>query len=102
MTLNMLGIKTVPLTTTAQDGFLPSPELAATLISHKTRAIALVTPNNPVGHFLFTSYLFFRADLNFFPPRRVLYTPLVSLLLLPTLPRLTILPSSLTKPTETL
>jgi aspartate/methionine/tyrosine aminotransferase len=52
MTLNMLGIGTVPLITTAKDGFRPSPELAATLVTPKTKAIALVTPNNPVCHFL--------------------------------------------------
>ncbi|KZP05906.1 PLP-dependent transferase [Athelia psychrophila] len=49
MTLNLLGITTVPLMTTAESGFKPSPELAATLITPKTKAIALVTPNNPTG-----------------------------------------------------
>ncbi|KAF7977219.1 hypothetical protein HWV62_4491 [Athelia sp. TMB] len=49
MTLNLLGITTVPLMTTAETGFKPSPELAATLITPKTKAIALVTPNNPTG-----------------------------------------------------
>lgn len=50
MTLTLLGIHPVPLFTSASDGFLPSSSLAAQLIKPgKTRAIALVTPNNPTG-----------------------------------------------------
>ncbi|KAE9402589.1 PLP-dependent transferase [Gymnopus androsaceus JB14] len=50
MTLTLLGMQPVPLSTSASDGFLPSPSLAAQLINPgKTRAIALVTPNNPTG-----------------------------------------------------
>ena len=49
MALSMLGIITVPLVTNADTHFRPSPELTASLITSKTKAIALVTPNNPVS-----------------------------------------------------
>lgn len=52
MTNNLLGLKTVPLPTYADDGFMPSPNQAATLITVRTKAIVLVTPNNPVCSFL--------------------------------------------------
>lgn len=48
MTLSMLGIKAVHLQTSQNEGFLPSAERAAALITPKTKAIVLVTPNNPV------------------------------------------------------
>lgn len=48
MTLNMLGVKVVKLETLPADGFMPSPTRCAKLITDKTRAIALVSPNNPV------------------------------------------------------
>ncbi len=43
----MNGITTVPLKT--GHSLLPDPEAARALISDKTRAIVLVTPNNPAG-----------------------------------------------------
>ncbi|KAJ4474385.1 PLP-dependent transferase, partial [Lentinula aciculospora] len=49
MTLTLLGISPVPLPTYSDSSFLPSPAIASTLITPKTRAIAFVTPNNPTG-----------------------------------------------------
>lgn len=47
MWLDMQGVKTVPLPT--GETLLPDPDQAATLITPRTRAIVLVTPNNPGG-----------------------------------------------------
>lgn len=47
MWLDMAGVKTVPLATGSD--LLPDPEAAAALITLRTRAIALVSPNNPGG-----------------------------------------------------
>jgi aspartate/methionine/tyrosine aminotransferase len=47
MYLDMAGVKTVPLDT--GDGMLPDPKQAAKLITPRTKAIALVSPNNPAG-----------------------------------------------------
>jgi len=47
MWLTMQGVKTVPLGT-GRD-LLPDPDTCAALITARTRAIALVTPNNPGG-----------------------------------------------------
>ena len=47
MWLDMQGVRAVPLATGAD--LLPDPEKAAALITPRTRAIALVSPNNPGG-----------------------------------------------------
>ncbi len=47
MWLDMNGIRSVPLQTGPD--LLPDPDRAATLINDRTRAIVLVTPNNPAG-----------------------------------------------------
>lgn len=49
MACAMLGITPRALPCAAEAGFVPDPELAATLIDASTRAIVLVTPNNPTG-----------------------------------------------------
>jgi aspartate/methionine/tyrosine aminotransferase len=48
MTNNLLGITTVPLPCHYADGFMPSPSRAASLITPRTKALVLVSPNNPV------------------------------------------------------
>jgi aspartate/methionine/tyrosine aminotransferase len=47
MWLDMAGVKTVPLM--VGDGMIPDAAAAEALITDKTRAIALVSPNNPAG-----------------------------------------------------
>ena len=47
MWLDMQGVSAVPLPTDAQ--LLPDPEQAAALITARTKALVLVTPNNPGG-----------------------------------------------------
>lgn len=47
MWLDMQGVNAVPLATGAD--LLPDPDRAAALITPRTRAIALVSPNNPGG-----------------------------------------------------
>ncbi|MEO0370812.1 MAG: aminotransferase [Pseudomonadota bacterium] len=47
MWLDMAGVATVPLSTGTD--LLPDPSAAAALITDRTRAIVLVTPNNPGG-----------------------------------------------------
>ncbi|CAE6461063.1 unnamed protein product [Rhizoctonia solani] len=49
MTLRMLGIEPVALPVSIEAGFLPTVENAERLITPRTKAIALVTPNNPSG-----------------------------------------------------
>ena len=47
MWLDMTGVSTVPLDT--GPSLIPDPDSAAALITPRTRAICLVTPNNPSG-----------------------------------------------------
>jgi aspartate/methionine/tyrosine aminotransferase len=47
MWLDMSGVRAVPLATGAE--LLPDPQAARALIGPRTRAIAIVTPNNPAG-----------------------------------------------------
>lgn len=49
MALSMSGIEARPLPCRAEDRFVPDPERAAALVDERTRAILLVTPNNPTG-----------------------------------------------------
>ncbi|KAG6833441.1 hypothetical protein H0H87_006807 [Tephrocybe sp. NHM501043] len=49
MDFTLIGIKPVPLPALPEDGFTPSVERCRSLITSKTKAIALVTPNNPTG-----------------------------------------------------
>jgi aspartate/methionine/tyrosine aminotransferase len=49
MWLDMQGIRTVHLPCEEARGMVPDPRVAATLIGPRTRAIVLVTPNNPTG-----------------------------------------------------
>jgi len=49
MTLDMLGVDAVPLPCRADRGFIPTVEDARALIGPMTRAIVLVSPNNPTG-----------------------------------------------------
>jgi aspartate/methionine/tyrosine aminotransferase len=49
MTLQMLGIKVVPLPCTPESGFVPNIDTARRLMRPDVRAIVLVTPNNPTG-----------------------------------------------------
>ncbi|MET0606087.1 MAG: aminotransferase [Beijerinckiaceae bacterium] len=49
MALDMLGIEARPLLCTAERGFVPDPAEAERMFDSRTRAIVLVTPNNPTG-----------------------------------------------------
>jgi len=48
-TCELLGIVPRPLPCAAEHGFVPDPAAAEARIDARTRAIALVTPNNPTG-----------------------------------------------------
>ena len=47
MAIDMAGVRAVPLPTGAD--LIPDPDRAARLLTARTRAIVLVTPNNPAG-----------------------------------------------------
>jgi aspartate/methionine/tyrosine aminotransferase len=47
MWLDMTGVRAVPLP--CDEGLIPDPEAARRLITPRTRAIAIVSPNNPTG-----------------------------------------------------
>mgnify|MGYP002622571128 FL=1 len=49
MALEALGIRAIPLPCRAEDGFVPDPDRAATLLAEGARALVLVSPNNPTG-----------------------------------------------------
>lgn len=49
MTLTMLGVEARPLPCAPEAGFVPEIAAAEALIDDRTRAIVLVTPNNPTG-----------------------------------------------------
>jgi aspartate/methionine/tyrosine aminotransferase len=49
MALALRGVVSQPLPCDAGNGLLPDPDRAAALIDARTRAIVLVTPNNPTG-----------------------------------------------------
>jgi aspartate/methionine/tyrosine aminotransferase len=49
MTLQMLGIEACPLPCHAEHGFTPRLEDAERLVDGRTRALVLVSPNNPTG-----------------------------------------------------
>ncbi|MGY8996688.1 MAG: aminotransferase class I/II-fold pyridoxal phosphate-dependent enzyme, partial [Alphaproteobacteria bacterium] len=49
MTADMLGVGVVPLPFHPDRGGVPDPEDARKLVNERTRAIVLVSPNNPTG-----------------------------------------------------
>lgn len=71
--LQMLGINVIPLTCYASEGSLPSVSDCARLISARTRAIVVVTPNNPVRYHYFILFSHLLELSNF--KRQELYFP---------------------------
>lgn len=63
MALALRGVGVVPLPCRADDGFLPDPERAAAAITPATRAVVLVSPNNPTGAILPSRLLEHFAEL---------------------------------------
>ncbi|KAA2215336.1 aminotransferase [Teichococcus oryzae] len=49
MALELLGIRTLPFATHAENGFIPDPARLEEALTPHTRAVVLVTPNNPTG-----------------------------------------------------
>jgi aspartate/methionine/tyrosine aminotransferase len=49
MALELLGIEAQPFETRAEDRFVPDPEEMAAALTPRTRAVVLVSPNNPTG-----------------------------------------------------
>jgi len=49
MTLTSLAAVPVPVPTSAEDGFVPTPDAVAAAITPQTRGLVLVNPNNPTG-----------------------------------------------------
>ena len=49
MTLTALGAVPVPVPTSAEEKFVPTPDAVAAAITPQTRGLVLVNPNNPTG-----------------------------------------------------
>jgi len=49
MTLTALGAVPVAVPTSAEEGFVPTPDVVGGLITPRTRGLVLVNPNNPTG-----------------------------------------------------